>query len=100
MRSSAAQYHQFFIDIKKYKIVWTLRDGKGFPSPMTSSGKRSMPFWSSLKRVRNIIEYSDAYSLFKPHEISYQDFVDRWLPGLKKDNLLEGLKPKKYKETF
>ncbi len=79
MGQSAAQYHQFFIEIKKYKRVWTLRDDKGFPSPMTSSGKRSMSFWSSLKRVRNIIEYGDAYSLFESHEISYQDFVDQWL---------------------
>lgn len=50
-----------------------------------------MPFWSSLKRVRNIIEYGDAYSLFESHEISYQDFVDQWLPGLNNDNLLVGI---------
>ncbi|WP_036040575.1 DUF2750 domain-containing protein [Leptospira alstonii] len=88
---SSAQYHQFFIEIKKYKRIWTLRDDKGFPRPMTFSGKRSMPFWSSLKRVRNIIEHGGAYSLFESHEISYRNFIDQWFHGLKKDNLLVGI---------
>ncbi|NDK05859.1 hypothetical protein LKM2_1831 [Leptospira kirschneri serovar Mozdok] len=88
---SSAQFHQFFIEIKKHKKVWTLRDESGFSSPITISGKRAMPFWSSLNRVQTVIDHVDAYSLFKTYEISFQNFMDRWLPGLKNDNLLVGI---------
>ncbi|EKP13277.1 hypothetical protein KHM19_31360 [Leptospira borgpetersenii] len=50
-----------------------------------------MPFWSSLNRVQTVIDHVDAYSLFKTYEISFQNFMDRWLPGLKNDNLLVGI---------
>ncbi|WP_004461531.1 DUF2750 domain-containing protein [Leptospira santarosai] len=91
MGQSSVQCRAFFIEIKKHKKVWTLRDKNGFPSPKTISGKRVMPFWSSWKRVQSIISNVNAYSLFKSHEISYQDFMDRWLPGLKNDESLVGI---------
>ncbi|WP_061248662.1 DUF2750 domain-containing protein [Leptospira noguchii] len=99
MGQSSAQFHQFFIEIKKHKKVWTLCDESGFPSPITISGKRSMPFWSSLNRVQTVINHVDVYFLFKAYEISFQDFIDRWLPGLKNDNLLVGINWTGFKAT-
>ncbi len=66
--------------------IWTLRDEGGFPSPISVSGNRVMPFRSSKRRVQSIIKNVNTYSLFKSYEISYQDFIDRWLPGLKIDH--------------
>ncbi|EMF42082.1 PF11042 domain protein [Leptospira interrogans serovar Lora str. TE 1992] len=42
MGQSSAQYHQFFIEIKKSEKIWTLRDEGGFPSPISVSGNRVM----------------------------------------------------------
>lgn len=68
-----------------------LTDEGGFPSPILVSGNRVMPFWSSKRRVQSIIKNVNTYSLFKPYEISYQDFIGRWLPGLKNDHFLVGI---------
>lgn len=68
-----------------------MRDESGFPNSITISGKRAMPFWSSLNLVQTVINHVDVYFLFKVYEISFQDFIDRWLPGLKNDNLLVGI---------
>ena len=71
--------------------MWTVRDEGGFPAPMTSSGKRAQPFWSSRSRVERIIKTVPAYSGFEPHEISWEDFCGKWAPGLTNDNLLVGV---------
>ena len=49
-----------------------------------------MPFWSSLSRVQKIIGNVPAYAKFEPHELSWEEFRDAWLPGLKKDGELAG----------
>jgi len=58
---------------------------------MNSEGKRAQPFWSSLSRVELIKKNVPAYAAFEPHEISWEAFRDRWLPGLKKEGILIGV---------
>ena len=58
---------------------------------MTSSGKRPMPFWSSLNRIMKIIETVPAYSVFEPQELSWEEFVQEWAPDLEEDDLLIGV---------
>lgn len=58
---------------------------------MTSSGKRSQPFWSSKSRIERIQKFAPAYAAFEPVEISWQRFRDELLPGLEKDGLLVGV---------
>jgi hypothetical protein len=41
--------------------------------------------------VRRIIERVPAYAAFEPHEIPWESFRDRWLPGLKRDGILIGV---------
>lgn len=91
MGQSASQAHAFYRDVAINKKVWTIRDDGGFPAPITSSGKRSQPFWSSLSRVQKIIKNVPAYSGFEPVELSWEEFRDKWLPGLEKDGLLIGV---------
>lgn len=50
-----------------------------------------MPFWSSKTRVEKIIKTAAAYASFEPHSITLDDFLNDWIPGLKKDGLLIGV---------
>lgn len=91
MSQAASQWAAFARDVADNGKVWTVRDSGGFPAPLTSSGKRAQPFWSSLSRVRKIISTVSAYSSFEPFELSWTEFRDNWLPGLERDGLLIGV---------
>jgi hypothetical protein len=58
---------------------------------MNCSGERAQPFWSSRARVERIIRSVPAYSGFEPYEVSWADFVRKWVPDLVKDGLLIGV---------
>jgi hypothetical protein len=91
MSQAASQAWAFYREVAVNRIVWTLRDEGGFPSPKTASGQRAQPFWSSRSRVEKIIKTVPAYSGFHPHEISWADFCEKWVPGLTRDGLLAGV---------
>jgi hypothetical protein len=91
MSIAGTQAHAFYKQVAKEGKVWTIKDSGGFPAPKTAEGKRAQPFWSSLSRVEKIRKNVPAYATFEPHEISWESFRDRWLPGLKKDGLLIGV---------
>ncbi len=91
MSNVASHAHTFYRQVARERRVWTVRDIGGFPAPKISEGKRAQPFWSSLSRARLIIANVPVYSGFEPHEISWETFRDRWLPGLKKDGILVGV---------
>ncbi|MFC5530758.1 DUF2750 domain-containing protein [Cohnella yongneupensis] len=91
MSQSAAQWSAFVYESIKNRIVWTIYDSGGIPCPINFDGKRAMPFWSSINRVEKIINNIDTYKGFKPREINLEDFIEKWLEGLQKDNLLVGV---------
>ncbi len=91
MSLSAAHADAFYRDVAANQRVWTVNDDEGFPAPLNADGRRSAPFWSSLERVQVIIANVDAYAGFRPREISWTDFRDKWLPGLERDGLLVGV---------
>jgi hypothetical protein len=91
MSQAASQAWAFYREVAKTRVVWTVRDEGGFPAPMTSSGKRAQPFWSSRSRVERIIKTVPAYSGFEPYEVSWEDFCDKWVPDFVKDDLLVGV---------
>lgn len=82
--------HAFFEEVLEAGFVWTIRDATGFPTSTKRSNETAMPFWSSLSRARLIIDRIPTYRSFTPHQLSLDVFVDRWLPGLEKDNLVIG----------
>jgi hypothetical protein len=90
MSQAGSQAWAFYRDVARNHRVWTIRDNGGFPQPATSEG-RAQPFWSSLSRVRRIIKTVPAYSAFEPYEITWEDFCERWVPGLTRDNVLVGV---------
>lgn len=91
MGQSGSQTAQFYKDVEAKGKVWTIRDDGGFPAPMTSMGKRSMPFWSSKSRAELVIKNVPAYSSFEPVELSIERFKAYWLPELIKLDQLVGI---------
>jgi len=91
MSTAGIHAHAFYKGVATERKVWTIKDSGGFPAPKTSDGRRSQPFWSSLSRVEKIIQTVPAYSGFETHEISWETFKDKWIPGLTRDKLLMGL---------
>ncbi|MBH2028864.1 MAG: DUF2750 domain-containing protein [Moraxellaceae bacterium] len=90
MSQSSAQLIQFFTEITKYGVVWTIKDDSGFPAPLGTDGRRTMPFWSSQTRAENIIRNVPAYHKFQSISIDLNKFQTSWLSGLRQDKLLVG----------
>jgi hypothetical protein len=91
MSQAASQAAAFYRDVAETGKLWTLEDDGGYPAPKTQSGERSMPFWSSLARVKRIIKTVPAYSSFRPVEMSWEEFLNDWVPGLTSDRCLVGV---------
>ena len=92
MSQSASQAAAFRRDLcSNGGRVWTVEDDGGIPAPETAEGKRSMPFWSSVSRVEKIIDNVDAYSGFRPREMSLAEFEGEILVELEDDGLLVGV---------
>ena len=49
---SASQAAAFFREVTQHRLVWYVRDDQGSPAPVTSSGKRALPYWSSEARAQ------------------------------------------------
>ena len=88
---SSLNLNSFLSEAIENQRVWTIRDENGFPAPQNSEGNRAMPFWTTLSRVQKIINSVDGYQNFEHFEITLQDFIQKWLPGLEKDDLLVGI---------
>jgi hypothetical protein len=91
MSQSASQAAAFYREVAAKRVVWTIQDAGGYPAPMTSSGQRAQPFWSSRSRAARIIATVPAYAGFEVVEISWTDFCQRWVPGLTRDGILVGV---------
>lgn len=88
---SAANAAAFYREVRRYGVVWAISDEQGFPAPVSMSGKRAMPFWSSRARAQAVIAAAEAYTSFNPVSVPIAEWVERWLPGLEKDGLLVSL---------
>jgi hypothetical protein len=91
MSQAASQAAAFYRDVARSRAVWTVKDAGGYPAPMTSSGQRAQPFWSSKSRVEKIISSVEACAGFAPVEIPWEEFCQFWAPGLTNDGLLVGV---------
>ena len=61
MSISSIHAHKFYNEIIENRLVWTIRDERGFPAPKDSTGQRSQPFWSSKSRAEKIITNVKSY---------------------------------------
>jgi hypothetical protein len=88
---TASQAHAFYREVAERRVVWTIRDERGYPTVENSAGKRSQPFWSSRSRIERIQKFAPDYSGFGAVEIPWDDFRDKWLPFLEKTGCLIGV---------
>lgn len=88
---AAAQASAFYREVARLGAVWTIRDDGGFPAPLNEEGRRTRPFWSSRSRAEKIIGTVTAYKGSSPFEISWADFVERWVLGLTRDGIPAGV---------
>ena len=91
MSSSELQAKAFYKQVAATQSLWTIRDEAGIPVPESDDGTKAMPFWSSRALAELIIKNVADYNGFYPIEISWQDFKEKWGPGLTRDGLLAGV---------
>jgi hypothetical protein len=87
----ALHYSNFFTEISRTSIVWAIRDAGGFPAPHSSGNRRAMPFWSSQSRAEKVVSTISAYEGFQVVAIPLDEFIERWVRGLIKDQFLVGI---------
>ncbi|GAA3781285.1 hypothetical protein GCM10022225_82100 [Plantactinospora mayteni] len=89
MSASGAQAAAFFREIVQSHTVWWVRDDAGSPTPVSSSGRRAFPYWSSEARARR------AANLWGPQFRAVSMPLDHWrsaaLPDLAKDDFRVGI---------
>jgi hypothetical protein len=90
MSQSASQAAIFYREVAAKRVLWTIRDDRGFPAP-ESEGRRAMPFWSSRSRAERVIKNVGAYAGFHPVEVTLAEFETGWVPDLKRQNQLVGV---------
>jgi hypothetical protein len=54
------------------------------------NGEEAMAFWSSPLRCEKVIRDVKAYKGYQLLEISLENFINHWIPNLKKDALIIG----------
>ena len=91
MSQSAMHARAFYKEVASQKAVWTIKDSNGYPAPMTNTGKRSQPFWSSEKRAKLIIATTEAYSGFIIVKIDWEEFKNKWIANFENDGILIGV---------
>ncbi|MFG3142774.1 DUF2750 domain-containing protein [Streptomyces sp. NPDC048211] len=84
-----AQAAAFFREVALTRTVWWVRDDDGSPAPVSSSGQRAFPYWSSEARAQH------AAKIWGPKFRVVSTPLDRWqssdLPDLAKDDFRVGI---------
>ncbi|MEV4706458.1 DUF2750 domain-containing protein [Actinoplanes sp. NPDC049316] len=91
MSLSAAHAAAFRREVPQEGRVWSIRDAGGFPAPRDGDGTRAMPFWSKQSRAQRVVTAVEAYRGFEVVDIPLADWLDSWLPGLRRDGVLVGV---------
>jgi hypothetical protein len=91
LSQSASAAAAFYRDVAKLGVLWTVRDGGGFPAPKTRTGQRAQPFWSSRSRAEKIISTVPAYRGSDLVEITWEEFCRSWVSKLTKAGVLVGV---------
>lgn len=81
----------FYREVAENKMLYTIIDDKGIPTPTNSEGELVMPFWSNQQNALNFIEQSSGFNGFKVFEVDWEIFSEKWIPGIAKDDLMVGL---------
>jgi hypothetical protein len=94
MSNAGAQAHKFYEEVAKNRTVWAAKDlnKDEFLEFDIANNEVSMPLWSSKSRVQRIIKLNpDLLGSMSPLEITWDEFILKYVPRLKKGNRKIGL---------
>lgn len=81
----------FVREVCALEEVWTIWDGEGFPTATTASGDTAIPFWSTERRARALIESAGEYGDYHPRRIPLETFLGDWIPAFERQDLRVGM---------
>ncbi|WP_240458732.1 DUF2750 domain-containing protein [Virgibacillus sp. Bac330] len=84
--SGIKRYEYFIKKVVDFEEVWGLYEG-GWAISESENGEPLMPFWPK-KEFANLCAINE-WNNYKAKHIELEDFIQEWLPGMKKD----GFKP-------
>ncbi|WP_255462680.1 DUF2750 domain-containing protein [Galbibacter sp. BG1] len=83
--SAQERYDYFIRKIADFEEVWGLYDGDGWAMTMDDGGRKAMPFWPEKEFAKLCAQ--NEWENYKPKAIGLDDFIEKWLVGMYKDNL-------------
>ncbi|WP_204299686.1 DUF2750 domain-containing protein [Actinoplanes campanulatus] len=83
MSQSGSQAAAFFNEVARYRV------DQGSPAPMTSSGRRAMPYWSSKARAQRAIKVWGGD--LRVASMTLEKWRDEDLPQLAEEDLRVGI---------
>ena len=90
--ASKERHDRFVQRIVAAREVWGLKSDAGWSVSIstadTTKDKSVMPFWSDLAYAKQCAK--DEWAIYKPTSINLDLFMERWLPGMAKDDCLVG----------
>ncbi|UQU67559.1 DUF2750 domain-containing protein [Couchioplanes caeruleus] len=89
MSQSGSQTAAFFQEIARHQVIWYVRNDQGSPAPMTGSGDRAMPYWSSEVRAQRAVSVWGGD--LRVASMTLQTWRDQDLPQLAEEGLRAGL---------
>lgn len=85
LQRSADERYQFFLEtVVRTGEVWSLRSRKGWVM-MSSDAEECLPVWPTAELASDWIE--DDWSDCSPVSIPLGRWLDRWLPGMRRDGI-------------
>jgi hypothetical protein len=82
--SSEKKYDYFIRKVCDFEEVWGLYEN-GWAMVGDKEEKKSIAFWPEKDFA--ILCKSNEWKNYEPKSIELSDFLDKWIPGLKNDNL-------------
>ncbi|WP_199514655.1 DUF2750 domain-containing protein [Nucisporomicrobium flavum] len=89
MSQSGSQAAAFFQEIARHQVVWYVRNDQGSPAPMTDSGDRAMPYWSSEVRAQRAVRVWGGD--LRVASMTLQTWREQDIPQLAEEGLRVGL---------
>jgi hypothetical protein len=89
-QNSIDSHRRFIKRVSESRVVWGLRSKVGWAAAPSNDhdGKEVMPFWSDRAYAARAAK--DEWADYEPTSIDLDSFIDKWLRGMNKDNLLVG----------
>lgn len=76
------RYEYFIKKVVDSEEIWALYDD-GWATTTDNAGRILIPFWPKKEFAK--VCAIDSWENYKPEKIDLEEFINDWLPGMKKD---------------